>query len=144
MPNTSNVSVQNNFNGGLKTEFTGLNFPENSCTALSNCVISLIGDISRREGLDYEKNFNLFSINRTNAAVASYKWYNVGGDGLTQVYVLQVGANLYFYKITAATTFSPLSTTLLVSTVTLSSYLAFGSANDPSTVECQFADGNGY
>jgi len=144
MPNQANISVQNNFNGGLKTEFTGLNFPENSCTELSNCVISLIGDVFRRDGIDYEKNFNLFSINRAGAAVSSYKWNNVGGDGLTQVYVLQVGINLYFYKITAATTIAPLSTTLLASTVNITTFKAAGSSIDPSVTECQYTDGNGY
>ena len=29
MPQQPSASIENNFTGGLKTEFTGLNFPEN-------------------------------------------------------------------------------------------------------------------
>lgn len=141
-PQQSPISVEANFTGGLKTEFTGLSFPENACTDTQNCVFSLIGDVLRREGIDYETNFALTTIDRTNSAVSSYKWNNAGGDGSTQILVLQVGGSLYFFKTSAATVSAPMSTTKLASVVTLSTFTS-GGPSIPDT-ECQYADGNGY
>ena len=136
-------AVENHFIAGLKTEFTGLNFPENAATDTQNCVYTLIGDVLRREGINYEANFITTPIDRTNAAISSYRWRNVGGDGLTEVVVLQVGGTLYFFQSTNATITSPLSTTKLASTVTLSTFTASGGSLNTS-LECQFTDGNGF
>jgi hypothetical protein len=140
MPN--NITVQNNFLGGFKTEFTGLNFPENACTSVDNCVFSLIGDVLRREGINFEDNFTTHQINRAEVAISTYKWANVGGDGQTQMLVMQVGGTLYFFDITTATAADPLSTQLLASTISLSNFQA--GVTSPNAVECQFSDGNGY
>ena len=137
------LALQNNFIGGLKTEFTGLNFPENACTATDNCVFSLLGDVKSRAGIDYEENYALQSILALNSAIASYRWKNAGGDGETEILVLQVGTILYFYESSLSTTADPLSSTLLTSNVNLEIFTATGGTFDP-TVECQFADGNGY
>lgn len=144
MPNQASQSFQNNFIAGLKTEFTGLNFPENAATDTDNCVYTLIGDVLRREGIDYETNFTENVIDRTGKALSSYKWNNAGGDGNTQIVVQQVGNTLSFYQATNATIAAPLSTTKLSSTVNISTFLASGSIADPSITECQFTDGNGY
>ncbi len=142
-----NPSVQNNFTGGLKTEFTGLNFPENACTQTENCVFTIIGDVLRREGFDYEANAILSNINRSNSAINTYKWNNVGGDGLTQIIVLQVGVNLFFFQSTNATLTNPLSSTRLTSTFSIFPFLSSGNTftvTQVGQVECQFTDGNGY
>lgn len=144
MANIPKVSVESNFTGGLKTEFTGLNFPENAATDTENCVYTITGDVTRRLGYDYETNFVQTTIDRTGKAISTYKWNNAGGDGLTQILVEQIGNILYFYKTSSATIASPISNQALTSTVLLTSYIPTGSANDPSTVECQYADGNGY
>lgn len=144
MPQQPRPSVENNFVEGLKTEFTGLNFPENACTAAENCVFTLIGDVERRLGIDFELNNTTATINRSNDAMSSYIWTNVGGDGQTKVYVLQVGSSLYFYQFTNATIANPLSTTVLSSVVNIGTFLALNSIINPSTTECQFSDGNGY
>ncbi len=136
--------IENNFTKGLITEFTGLNFPSNAATDTQNCIYTLVGDVIRREGFDYENNAALNIISTvTNKAISSYKWNNVGGDGETQVVVEQVGGTLYFYTSSAATTAAPLSAQKLSSTVDISSFVATGGSFD-ATVECQFADGNGY
>ena len=109
MPRQTSTSIENNFSGGLKTEFTALNFPENACTDTDNCVFDLTATVSRRLGIDYEDNYLLATIDRTDKAISSYKWNNAGGDGNTQVYVLQVGSTLHFYSISSATSTSPLS-----------------------------------
>lgn len=141
MPAATNV--ENNFTQGLKTEFTGLNFPENAAIAANNTEFTLVGDVTRRLGIDYLDHDNPQALVRGNNAIASYKWNNVGGDGETQFVVKQVGAVLYFYISTQTTFANPLSTQILGSTVTVSSFVASGGTFDP-TVECQFSDGNGY
>src|SRR6267154_156931 len=103
MPSQQISSVENNFTKGLITESTGMNFPENAATDTDNCTYTLIGDVTRRLGIDHEVNRVLNSISRTSKAINTYKWNNVGGDGLTQLVVEQVGSTLYFYKSSAAT-----------------------------------------
>jgi len=143
MPNQVLSSVENNFTKGLITEFTGLNFPENAATDCDNVTFTIVGDVLRREGIDYETNGSLFAVDRTNKALSDYKWNNAGGDGLTQVVVEQIGGTLYFYKSSAATVLSPLSKQRLVSTVDISQFVATGGVFDASQ-ECQYSDGNGY
>ncbi len=142
----TNVSVENNFIGGLKTEFTGLNFPENACTAVSNCVFSMIGDVTRREGINFETNFhalNLGRINPGNVAITTHRWLNAGGDGNTELLVVQYGDTIGFFRSSAATMTNPLSWQLLAVTISLTTYQVPGNP-DPASLECQFADGNGY
>src|SRR5882757_8778548 len=143
MPSQVISSVENNFTKGLVTEFTGMNFPENAATDTDNCEYTLIGDVIRRLGIDHEVNHGFNSVSRINQAINTYKWNNVGGDGLTQLVVEQVGATLYFYKSSAATVASPLSKQLLVSTIDVSSFVVSGGSFD-STIVCQFSDGNGF
>ncbi len=145
MPQQVLNSVENNFTKGLVTEFTGLNFPENAATDTFNCNYTLIGDVIRREGIDYETNFALNALgDRSGKALSDYKWNNAGGDGLTQIIVTQVGSTLYFFLSTSATTNAPLSTTKLSSTVNLVNFVPAFSFLDPSPIECQYSDGNGY
>src|SRR6516164_10839925 len=111
----NNVSVENSFIGGLKTEFTGLNFPENACTSVTNCVFTLIGDVTRRMGIDLEENYGLTSIAsiiNNFSAYNTYKWNNAGGDGLSQIVVVQIGGALAFFLSSAATEHMPLSAQL--------------------------------
>lgn len=141
MPQQVQTSVENNFTKGLITEATGLNFPENAATAASNCVFTLIGDVTRREGINFEANGTTTQINRANQAMSTYVWNNPGGDGNSKLLVKQVGQTLYFYDIATATVASPLSANLLSLNVILG--VGTGSTFD-ATKECEYADGNGY
>src|SRR5258708_19575283 len=143
MPQQVLNSVENNFTKGLITEFNGLNLPENGATGSDNTTYTIIGDGVRREGIDVETNGVSHIIPNANVAISSYKWNNVGGDSTVQIVVQQVGSTLYFYQSSSATIAAPLSTTQLSSTVLLSPLVAVNGTFDP-TVECQFADGNGY
>src|SRR6266403_2331548 len=136
-------SVENNFTKGLITEATGLDFPENATTDTDNCEYTLIGDVNRRLGIDFETNFATLTLDRANKALSSYKWNNVGGDGLTQILAIQTGGLINFYSITNANNSSPISQNKLASTVTLNGFVAAGGTLD-TTLECQFSDGNGY
>src|SRR4051812_33597450 len=141
MPNQVLSSVENNFTKGLITEFTGLNFPENAATDTDNCIYTLVGDVTRWEGFNYETNFISTSTDRTNAAMSDYRWSNVSGDGQTQLVVQQIGNTLLFYKASTATLAAPLSAQELVSTILLDNFTAAGATFDV-TLECQFSDGN--
>ena len=144
MPQQPRPSVENNFVEGLKTEFTGLNFPENACTDADNCIFTLIGYVQRRLGINFELNNTTATINRSSDAMSSYVWTNVGGDGQTKVYVLQVGSTLYFYQFTNASIANPLSTTILSSQVSIGQFIASGSSAQINMTECQYTDGNGF
>jgi hypothetical protein len=134
----------NDFSGGLKTEFHGLNFPPNAVTSEQNCRFTLQKEVVRRGGVDLEPNFASLT-GTAGSAVNTYKWNNVGGDGQTQIIVTQTGGTLNFYLSSSATSSTSVSSNLLsTQTVTISNFLVFGSSNNPSTVECNFADGNGY
>lgn len=144
MPQQTVTAIQNNFTKGLVTEFTGLNFPENAATDTENCVFTLVGDVTRRLGFNYEDNFQTNVLSKTvTSSINTYKWNNVGGDGSTQLLVQQTDKLLHFYSVSAATLLAPLSTQILVSTVDVSVFQANGATYDPS-IECQFSDGNGY
>ena len=136
------TSVQNNFTKGLLTEFSGLNFPENACTATSNCTFHRIGNVTRRNGFDYEINFVLTKVDRTQRAISTFRWLDAGGDGETQLLVVQVGSTLYFFESSNAITSSPLSAQRLASTVDLTNFSS--STTSPSVSECQYSYGNGY
>lgn len=138
------ISVQNNFVGGLKTEFTGLNFPPNACTEADNVVFDITGDITRRSGVNYETNFELQAITTGTNAVNYYRWINAGGEGNTQILVVQTGNTLWFYLTSSATPSSPVSTQLLGSSVNITTYLAPSNTQTTAMAECQFATGNGY
>lgn len=146
MPNqTLSPAVQNHFIAGLKTEFTGLNFPENAATDTQNCVYSLIGDVTRRLGIDYEEGFAPTPmLNFAGVARSSFRWLNAGGDGLSQILVAQVGYKLYFWYTSSSTVqFGP-SAQYLNFPVDIRQFQAQGNTDIVQQIECQFASGNGY
>ena len=143
MPQQITTAVENNFTKGLITEATALNFPENAATDTDNCIYTLLGDVTRRLGIDYEDNFQTAVQDRSNRAVNTFKWNNAGGDGLTQLVVAQVGMTLLFYQSSASTSAAPVSTQKLFSTVDMTVYQT-GVSPNPAFEECQFASGNGY
>ena len=138
------TNVENNFTKGLVTEFTGLNFPENACTACENCEFTLIGDVLRREGINLEVNGATFQTTVPSGGVAQsqYVWDNAGGTGNVKLLVRQVGGTLYIYDISAATDASPVSQNLLT-TISMVGFAAVGNAFD-ITKEFSYASGNGY
>ena len=142
-------TVQNHFIAGLKTEFTGLNFPENAATDTQNCVFSLIGDTTRRGGINYEAGWNFQNINNSNCARSSFRWLNAGGDGETQLLVLQISNLLYFFNSSSSSVAAPLSSQIIggasnPTTIDLYNFLALNTTANPSVLECQYASGNGY
>jgi hypothetical protein len=140
MARSSAVSIENNFVGGLKTDFSGLNFPENACTETSNCIFDRTGIVYRRYGIDLELASTTATVDRTNVAISTYLWKNVAGDGNTTLAVVQIGGTLFFYTASSSVA---LSSNRLATTITLSTFAASGGVSASSN-ECQYADGNGY
>lgn len=137
------VSLENNFTQGLKTENTGLNFPENACTATDNCIFNFNGEVERRRGINYEENFGIHNIARNDCAINTYDWTNAVGDGTISFVVKQVGSKIYFYRKSSATVLSPLSTTLIGSVVDITDFLATDFLFIDTDLECQFTEGDG-
>src|SRR5581483_7176332 len=103
------IAIQNRFTRGLITEAHGLDFPEDACTATENCVFTLTGEVTRRLGIDLEINHSTFGRDYHNQAVSTFRWTNAGGDGTTELLVLQVGTTLFFYSSSSSTSNNPLS-----------------------------------
>lgn len=144
MPQTAAISVENNFTKGLITEATALNFPENAATDCDNCEFSIVGDVHRRLGMDYEANYLLAPVDATNQAVSTYKWNNVGGTGSVQFYVSQIGNVVYFYNITNVTPSSSISSNILPSRIFMTNFLPDGATIYDYSAENQYTEGNGY
>lgn len=144
MPIVPSASIENNFTAGLKTEFTGLNFPENAATDCDNVIFDMPGDVTRRLGFDYEAEYELQTLDRTGKAISSYVWTNVGGNGQTKLLVKQVGSILYFYDISQVTASDSLSSKILETTIDLELFLVNESLFDVEDIECTYSDGNGY
>lgn len=138
MARSSAVQVDNAFVGGLNTDFTALNFPENSCTVTQNCVFEPSGRVERRLGMDFEDNYSVKDITKSEDIVTSYLWKEVNGNGNVNLFVVQVGATLHFYETTATS----ISQGAIVSTVDISTY-AVESATDINRRPCQYAHGRG-
>src|ERR1700761_62725 len=109
MPQQITTATENNFTKGLITEATGLNFPENAATETDNCIYSLVGDVYRRPGFDFEPFWENFAFDRTQCAMTSYVWNNPGGESNKRLMVRQIGAQLVIYEIDQVTNSAPLS-----------------------------------
>lgn len=139
MPRQGNVSAEYNFNQGLVTEATGLNFPENACTETYNCVFDSTGPVSKRPQIDFEDSYTTETITRSNLAISSYLWKGVGSTGDFSLVVVQIGNTLYFYRTDEVS----LSRGLITgSTVNLASF--HSAATSQETQECTYATGLGY
>jgi hypothetical protein len=140
MPRSHGIAVQNKFIKGLITEATALSFPEDACTETFNCIFDHKGKVTRRLGIDLETNKNTTNQDLTGAAIVSYLWKNVGGNGDLNFVVVQIGDTLHFYRVDPGTS---LSGGKHANTVSLPSFAATGITTVVS-IECQFTQGNGY
>lgn len=104
MPVAEQSKVFINFTGGLNTEATALNFPENAATDLDNFDLFRTGEVKRRLGLEFENNYVLrpstFAENDyTTFGVSSHEWLAVNGKGELNFLVVQVGLELFFHDL---------------------------------------------
>lgn len=142
MARTQVVSVQNNFTGGLITENTALNFPDNACTDSLNCIFDYTGRVFRRPPVDIEQGYVLgdpIPVLDTDA-FTNFTWEHIGLNGNFSFLVQQTGTTLRFFDITASTI---VSAGRKVGTIDLTTFQAAGNTSDPGRFPCQYAEGNG-
>lgn len=139
MARSTGSNTQNNFIKGLITESTTLTFPEQAATDCDNVTFEIIGDVTRRIGIDIETGHSNLTKDLTGNAISNYLWRSAAGQGGINFVVSQIGNTLYFYRVTGA----PLSTQKHAFTVDLTTFAA-GGVTTVSTLECQFAAGNGF
>lgn len=113
MPFTEQSQFVVNFTGGLNTEATSINFPENAAQALDNFDLFITGEIKRRLGLDFEDSYTVrpettSAANIANYAVGTSEWKAVNGQGDLNFLVVQIGLILYFHDLGV----EPMSSTL--------------------------------
>lgn len=138
MPRQIVPQVENNFTGGLITEATALNFPQNACTATDNCIFHPKGDVYRRYGLDYEAGYATRAVTTTGNAMSYGTWVNPAGADKTFL-ALQIGRYLYFYDVGDAAVSSNAHATV----IDMDGFKT-STATDLAENECQFAYGQGY
>jgi hypothetical protein len=129
-----------NFIGGLNTEATPLNFPENSAQELDNFDLFITGEVKRRLGLEFEDSYTvrpetISSDNLDNYAVSTSEWRAVNGKGDINFLMVQTGLTLYFHDLGA----EPVSSTLR-GTVTLDAYKT-GLAPENKVVSTAYGEG---
>lgn len=138
MARSAGIVVDNNLSGGLVTEATGLNFPENAATETWNCVFDKVGGVTRRNGFMLESGAVSRTVTKTSRAIVTYVWKNVGDTGERIFVVVQVGLTLYLYESGSGS----LSSGAVTSTINLSPLVVGGGS--PETIECSFSSGLGY
>lgn len=138
MTKKSIKSEVNNFIGGLVTEASPLNFPQNATVNEENFVLNRDGTRDRRFGMDFEVGFNYIPTGTTALEIADnapvpFKWLNVNGDASIQILVVQANTSLLFFSLnnTVISSVSP------IGTISLASY------SFPADVRYSFADVNG-
>jgi hypothetical protein len=94
-----NQTVRTQFNKGLLTEFSELNFPEEASIDELNCDLFKAGNRTKRKGFSPEVGsspasgpFQLGSLFHTAT------WTNVGGDPSVEFLVVQSGGKIRFYR----------------------------------------------
>lgn len=129
-------AVENSFVKGVVTEFSGLNFPENSCTDALNVVFTDKGEVHRRSGIDLEDDFELEPVAIGTNAIGSFHWKTAGGKSENSFVVQQVGRYLYFYRV--GFSLSPNQAAF-----TFDLYIYATNTSNLANELCQFAGGSG-
>jgi len=103
MPRTEGRKTYNTFVGGIITEASGINFPENASVDEQNMVLNRNGSRQRRLGFDKENGYIHTPVvagaagGFSKAGVATFFWDNTGPGNQFDVLVVQYGSILYFY-----------------------------------------------
>ena len=87
--------------GGLHTESSALNFPDNVTLDEENFEMMTDGTRKRRRALTYESGIASETLDDAYTGVTGtqiYKWKNVNNDSTLTLIVVQLGTTLYFYE----------------------------------------------
>ena len=91
-----------NFIGGLVTEATPVNAPDDAVKDIQNLVLNRDGSISRRFGIDYEAGYTKTTATETpaqfiNTPKTVFLWEGADQDADVDILVVQVGPRLYLF-----------------------------------------------
>jgi len=141
MPRSLGTAIENNFTKGFLTEFSGLNFPENACVDVSNCVFTEFGEVLRRDSVDLEGDLIWRTVTGYSEgdSVVSYSWKSAGQSSDVNFLVFQVGSILHFFKDVKNSSLSDTSTYL---TFDLDSYKVAGAPSTKSYPVCLSSGNN--
>lgn len=91
----------NTFIGGLVTEATPLNFPNNASLDEENFVLNHNGSRSRRLGMVFEDGYQIIDSDQGlvngQLVTSSFKWSNAGGLSTNTIICVQIGASIDFF-----------------------------------------------
>ena len=104
MPFAEQSKIYVNFTGGLNTDFTKLQFPENAATDIDNVDIFRTGEIKRRLGAEFESGFvisnnDVLPSTMEQAALSTHEWKSVNGRGDLNFLGVQVGSKMHFHDL---------------------------------------------
>lgn len=97
----------NTFVKGLITEASPLTFPDNASIEEENCVLARDGSRARRFGVDYETDHTLVSVDSDIDIFSSYRWKEAAGAGLSDLLVVHMGTQLFFFDTLEGVPYSP-------------------------------------
>lgn len=144
MPRGATITVENSFTKGLLTEFSSMNFPENSSTDADNVVFSEFGNVTRRVGVDLEPSYQTYtqaSLTSNTGVYTEFHWTAVSNDGSLSFVVQQVGDKIYFFGVSD----DSLSASKKSFSISLSTFKTSGvTASTLASNACQYANGKGY
>ena len=108
MTKNSSRGEFNTFVGGLVTEASALNFPEQAARDIENFELNKDGTINRRPGFGFEQNFQYIdsevdTVSIVNGGFSSYVWEDPAGQSGEKILVLQCDDKLKFYSLNATT-----------------------------------------
>lgn len=98
MPQNFSQTAKTQFNKGLLTEFSELNFPNEASIDELNCDLFKAGNRTKRLGLSLETG-NEWQVGpfKDGKLFHTTKWENVGGDSSLEYLVVQAGNRLRFF-----------------------------------------------
>lgn len=105
MPREKSVKQYNTFVGGINTEASQLNFPENASLDEANMLLNVDGSRQRRLGIGFETGSDYVStstaINSLSEATRweTYRWDNVNNDPTISLGVIKYKQRLYFLDL---------------------------------------------
>ena len=146
MPRQVVTKVEKSFVRGLVTDVTALQFPENACTDVDNCVFDFTGRVTRRLGMDVEDGYVAVDGNtgkdvaRTLGTLESYStflWEAAAGVDKSFA-VVQKGTTLLIYDVSETTALNDLH-----DFIDLNDFLPEGSGENPADHPCHYASGRG-
>lgn len=122
----------NQFNAGINTEASPLNFPPTATKDEQNFELNKNGIRERRLGIDYEANHALFNTGLTSTQYSTkanntFKWDGAGGSTANAFIVVQLGQSLHIFDAQV----DSISGTGFLGTVTATEF--------PETVKYSFA-----